>query len=270
MDWEPAHADHSIDNVSVLFTFTEPVDADSFDEIVIPLRKAATAHRFNNRVEGQEASEISLPATPGQPVMINIGAVPMTRRVAFQQAADNVVSSEFSMGVASFTMWTTRYRRWANFFSELSDLYTAIDGVWPLSKRVKSIRLQYVDRFLSAPGGASHLEVLAEQNPTFLTIPQADPTAAFHVHTGWFNYDARPGCRLLTNVNIDAGDVRAQLGRERRNMSFLTLMQFESLDASLEDPLAQADQLHQRLKLLFRQLISRPAAARVGLSEHQP
>ncbi|SDJ43297.1 TIGR04255 family protein [Bradyrhizobium sp. Rc2d] len=269
MDWEPAHADHSIDSVNILFTFAEPIDGDSFDDLIIPLRRAANAHRFTNRVEGQEtAADIPLVPQPGQPVMINIGNVPMTRRVAFQRLADGVVASECSIGVSSFTMWTLRYRRWANFYAELEDLCRAIDGVWPLSQSVKSIRLQYIDRFVSIPGGASHFEVLAEHNPNFLVVPQRDPMAAFHVHNGWFDYDSSPGNRILTNVNIDAGDVRPpQFAGGCRNINFLTLMQFESLSSTLPDPLAQADILHQRLKHLFRQLISSEAAARVGLPE---
>ena len=268
MDWEPAHADHSIDSVNLLFTFANPVDSDSFDDLIIPLRKAASIHKLTNRIEAQDAPDIALPTTPGQSVMINFGTMPTTRRVAFQQVAENAIISEFSIGVGSCSMMTVRYRRWANFFSELGDLFQAVDSAWPISENVKSIKLQYVDRFISIPGGASHFEVLAESNPKFLVVPQSDPMAAFHVHTGWFDYDSEQKSRFLTNVNIDAGDVRQpQFAGAQRNMTFLTLMQSESLGPSLENPLAQADILHQRLKGLFRQLISKAAAARVGLSE---
>src|ERR1700730_10454202 len=107
MDWEPAHADHSIDNVNVLFTFSEPIDSDSFDELVIPLRRAANTHNLSNRIETQEPDFPR--AVPGIPFTINVGQVPMTRRVAFQRLADGMVASEFSLGIRSFTLWTVRY-----------------------------------------------------------------------------------------------------------------------------------------------------------------
>jgi uncharacterized protein (TIGR04255 family) len=267
MDWEPAHADHSIDSVNVSFTFAEPIDTDAFDEVVIAVRRAATVHNFSKRIESQEpADQPSLPTVPGQPINLSINLGTMMRRVAFQRPAEDVVASEFSIGSKSLTMWTVRYRRWVNFFAELADLFSAVDSVWPLSARVKTIRLQYVDRFVSIPGGASHFEVIAREMPNFLVIPQRDPTAAFHVHNGWFDYDTLPGVRILTNINIDSGDVRNQPNGQRF-VTFLTLMQYESLYSFLQDPLDQTAALHRGLKNLFRQLISPEAAARVGLPE---
>jgi hypothetical protein len=67
MNWEPAHADHSIDNVNVLVTFVESIDPDTFDEIVLPVRKVASLHHLTNRVEVQEPMDLVLPQ--GQPVV---------------------------------------------------------------------------------------------------------------------------------------------------------------------------------------------------------
>jgi uncharacterized protein (TIGR04255 family) len=266
MNWEPAHADHSIDSVNVHVSFAEAMINDAFDEVIIPVRRAAAGHHLNHRVESQEPLEVPRMA-PGQAVFsVNLNAMPMSRRVAFQRVVDGVVAAEFNIGVRNFTMWTNRYQRWGQFFSQFQDIFAAIDGQWPLSSKVKSIRLQYVDRFLSAPGGANHFEVLAG-DPPFLRIPQTDPNAAFHVHTGWFDYDSEPGVRILTNVNIDGGDVRWSPGQEARQLTFLTLLQHEAMGTHLDDPVGRTDILHQRLKNLFRQLISDEAAARVGLSE---
>jgi uncharacterized protein (TIGR04255 family) len=270
MDWEPAHADHSIDSVNVLVTFTEPMDGDTFDEVIIPVRRAAATHNFSNRVETQEpAVELPIPSAPGQPMnfAINVGNVSFARRVAFQRQVEGAVISEFSIGSRSLAMWTAQYRRWAQFFGELRDFFRAVDSAWPVGQRVKSIRLQYVDRFLSVPGGASHFQVVAA-TPQFLLIPTDDPLAAFHVHCGWFDYSSKPGIRVLTNVNIDASDVRPpQVAGQQRSLTILTLAQYESLDSFLQSPVENAHELHLELKNLFRQTISSEAAARVGLSE---
>lgn len=269
MNWEPAHADHSIDSVNVLVTFAEAIDVDAFDDMIIPVRRAAAAHNLTKRLESQEPVEIpQMNLGPGQAVFsVNFNSAPaMSRRVVFQRVADGAVVAELSIGIRNFAMWTTRYQRWAEFFSQFKDIFAAIEDKLPLSQRVKSIRLQYVDRFLSSPGGADHFEVLAANSP-FLRIPLDDPIAAFHVHAGWFDYQSEPDVRVLTNVNIDAGDVRWSAGQEARHLTLLTLLQHEAQGASLDDPVGRTDVLHQRLKKLFRQLISTEAAARVGLTE---
>ncbi len=267
MDWEPAHADHSIDSVNIIVTFIEPLDSDTFDEVVIPVRRAAAAHNLSNRVESQEPTEIQIPAFPGQNVSFNFGNISSTRRVAFQRLTETGPISEFSIGSRSLAMSTSQYRRWAQFSGEFRDIFGAVDGAWSLNERVKSIRLQYIDRFLSAPGGASHFQVLAERPPC-VVIPGDDPMSAFHVHAGWFDYNFEPGVRVLTNVNIDTNDVRLPTATaQQRYLTILTLAQHESLDSFLQAPVERVDALHLQLKNLFRQLISAEVAARVGLPE---
>jgi hypothetical protein len=34
MNWEPAHADHSIDRAVVILTWCKPIDPNTFDELV--------------------------------------------------------------------------------------------------------------------------------------------------------------------------------------------------------------------------------------------
>ncbi|NEW95393.1 TIGR04255 family protein [Rhodopseudomonas sp. BR0G17] len=262
MNWEPAHADHSIDNVQVLFSFSEPIDPDSFDEVIIPLRQATSKHNLTNRIEAQEPTP---PAIPEKGIAIKIGG-PTTRRVIFRRMAENDVVSEFSLGVRSLKLMTSRYQRWAPFFTVLSDVCHAIDQAWSISSNVKSIRVQYIDRFVSQPGGADHFEVLSKACPS-IALPTTDAMAAFHVHTGWFDYDSLPKGRILTNINIDANDIRfSTQPAVRRELLILTLRQIESATNALNDPLNLTDHLHKELKTLFRQLISDEAATRIGLT----
>jgi uncharacterized protein (TIGR04255 family) len=265
MNWEPAHADHSIDNVNVQVNFAEAMDSDAFDEVIIPVRRAAATHSLNHRIESQEPIEVPLGGAPAM-FSVSLNAFPASRRVAFQRVVDGTVVAEFNIGARNFTMWTTRYQRWAQFFTQFRQIFAAIDDSWALASRVKSIRLQYIDRFMSAPGGSDHSEVLAANSP-FVRVPQDDPYAAFHVHAGWFDYNSEPGVRILTNINVDAGDVRWSPLNQPRMLTFLTLLQHEAMGTNLDDPVGRTDILHQRLKNLFRELISADAATRVGLSE---
>jgi uncharacterized protein (TIGR04255 family) len=274
MNWEPAHADHSIDNVNVLVTFVESIDPDTFDEIVLPVRKEALVHHLTNRVEVQEPIDLVLPQA--QPVAggnlsfaLNFGpGAGVSRRVGFQRIAEGAVAAEFSIGAKTLSIVTNRYRRWSDLFGMTTDLLEAIENAWPIKTKIKAIRLQYVDRFVSAVGGGDHFEIIRPNTP-FLVGSVEDPYAAFHVHSGWFDYKTEPGIRALTNVNIDATDLTSlpASAEQRRYLSILTLAQYEALDSVLDDPIGRLNKLHLRLKTLFGSIISLEVAGRVGLEQ---
>jgi hypothetical protein len=44
MNWEPARADHSIERATASIALATPLDANTFDELVVAGRKAAAAH----------------------------------------------------------------------------------------------------------------------------------------------------------------------------------------------------------------------------------
>jgi hypothetical protein len=48
MNWEPVRADHSIDRVVASITLPRPIDANTFDELVIAGRKVGAAHQLTN------------------------------------------------------------------------------------------------------------------------------------------------------------------------------------------------------------------------------
>src|SRR5262249_33360582 len=110
MNWEPAHADHSIDRAVVTLNWHQPIDANTFDELVVAGRKAAAAHHLTNRADLQDAME--LPPGGG---MIVLGNFTPPRRVAFQRLDQtNTAVEEFSIGMHRITFFTQRYRRWKN------------------------------------------------------------------------------------------------------------------------------------------------------------
>ena len=69
MDWEPAHADHSIDRVVVTFNWHEPIEANTFDELLVAGRKAAVNYHLTHRIDIQDA--VVLPPATGNMVTIN-------------------------------------------------------------------------------------------------------------------------------------------------------------------------------------------------------
>jgi uncharacterized protein (TIGR04255 family) len=224
MDWEPAHADHSIDRAVVTLTWRQPIDVNAFDELIVVGRKAAAAYHLTNRVDLQDAFELP----PGSGMIAVGGNFVPPRRVAFQRLDQtNTVVEEFSIGMHRITFFTQRYRRWENVRQIIVDMIASLERVSPIMQNVKTARVEYIDRFQSKPGGADHFEVV-ERTSEHITPNLRQKGMALHVHSGWFDYE--PPIRRLTNVNIDVNDLSVPTPKNRRTLTVLTLGQFESLE----------------------------------------
>jgi uncharacterized protein (TIGR04255 family) len=157
MDWEPAHADHSIDRAVVTLNWHQPIDANTFDELVVAGHKAAVAHHLTNRAVLQDALELP----PGGGMMVFGSNFTPPRRVAFQRLDQtSTVVEEFSIGVHRIAYFTQRYRRWENLRQTIAEIMGSLEQVSSIMQNVKVARLEYLDRFQSKQGGADHFEVI--------------------------------------------------------------------------------------------------------------
>jgi uncharacterized protein (TIGR04255 family) len=264
MNWEPAHADHAIDRAVATLTMLSPVDLDTFDELLVIGRKAAASHGLTRRLDQQEP--IDVPAG-GQAIFVPDNYV-LQRRVVFQRIdpTTNSILEEFAIGMGRMAFATTQYRGWAHFFHLIKDMCGSLERVIKPTGDIKTVRLEYFDRFQSAAGGADHFEVVM-QSSGYLPAVLRDKAAALHAHTGWFDYEVHD-VRRLTNVNIDVNDLKSMpKGEQRRSVTMLTLGQLEALSGSLIDPMAQLDALHGYLKDIFRAIITAEVATRIRLND---
>jgi len=265
MNWEPAHADHSIDNVNALLNFRSPIGANDLDDLIVAARKSAEKHGLINRVDLQEAD--MPPVFAGGPqVMIQMGSIAMRRRVNFQQVVDGSVVCELSLGASSMVLTTTRYVRWSSFSKMMSEILDALDASCHITGQVSSVRLQFLDRFLSPDGGGDHFEVVSRTSP-LVSAALTRTEGAFHSHTGWFEY--LPGnIRRLTNVNLDANDLSPPTPPEqtKRALAILSMIQHEAMGGVIQSPVECLNQLHQDLKTLFGSIITEDAAKRISLT----
>lgn len=263
MNWEPAHADHSIETINVVFALATPLDPDLFDEVLVAARKAAVGHQFSNRVEGVEPIQIQ--GELGAEIVVNFAATPHRRRVGFQRLEDGKAIGEFAVGASSVTLTFSRYSSWNAFKSMTTELMRPLQLVALFLDGVKSVQLQYVDRFTSTVIQADVFEVISKTSSLIVPVLNAKKLA-LHSHTGWFDHiDDKK--RRLTNVNVDlidnsppgAPDAMSRLG-------ILTMARLDALQqGTLEDPLNELDGLHYYLKDLFKDTITKEAAGRVSL-----
>jgi uncharacterized protein (TIGR04255 family) len=264
MNWEPARADHSIDRAVISIMLTSPVDANALDELVVAGRKAAAAHNLTDRVDLVEPVEIT-PQSPQAVFEINPTMPP--RRVVFRRLdANGVAVDEVSIGTQRIAVGTLRYRRWADLFALLTTTLNSLEQIYPLTQNVRATRLEYVDRFHSIPGGADHFEVI-DRNSPFLPPILADKTSAFHVHSGWFEFET-PNIRQLTNVHIDVTVVPIPSPPDARAaISVLSLSQFDAVGGTLDHPIERLVRQHDYLKMTFGRTITIDAANRVALND---
>jgi len=232
----------------------------TFDELVVAGRKAAELHQLTDRADLLDGLEVP---SGGMIVLNQFTAQP--RRVVFRRLDQlgNPVE-EFSLGMQRIGFLTQRYRRWANLRQMMTEILGSLEQVSPIMQNVKAARLEYLDRFQSKLGGADHFEVI-EKTSDYVAPKLREKGAALHVHSGWFDYE--PPIRKLTNVNIDVNDLSVPLPENRRNITVLTLGQFEALEGVLQDPTSRVHTLHDYLKDIFRATITTEAAVRVSLND---
>lgn len=272
MDWEPYRADHSIDRVISLLSFSAELNVDQFDSLVVVARKAATAAGLTDRVEFVEPVQLS--TSDGGPRVINVdlssGGASLPRRVVSRRLdASDKPADEFSVSRKQIGFTTHRYRRWADYIKEFKDILSEIQVELHRSDNIEFnvVKLQYIDRFLSTTPRSDHFQVISNESP-FIPGVLRSVTENFHSHTGWFDLD-EAGARYLNNINVDIVDTMdAKTGTTRRRVSILTLRQTPQ-DGSVisRNPVDDLGRLHSALKDTYRMLITKEAADRVALDK---
>lgn len=260
MNWEPARADHSIDRATATIQLRKAIDPNALDELLVAGRKAAAKHLMTDRADIVEP----IPIADGVTIEIGVGNLPPRRALFRRLESSGLAVDELAIGRQSVAFGTLRYRRWADFFTMLSDCVGELNSVHPILDGVRFVRLEYVDRFESKEGGADHFEVI-NSGSKFIVPALRDKAAALHVHSGWFDFES-PEVRMLTQVKVDVADIPTPPPpKPVRKLAFSTFGQYEALTGHLAQPLERLDSLHTYLKSTFSELLTPEAAARVGL-----
>lgn len=268
MQWEPARADHSIDRALVSIKLRRAIDPDLFDELTVVGRKAASQLSLTNRVETVDPIEVqATEGADGIKAQIRLDRLPRAnpRRVHFQRLEpDGGIAYEFAIGQQLITFATLRYRRWADFEELMTSIWNSLMEAGLNTVEIKAARLEYLDRWISHPGGGDHFQVISQET-VHLTRTAAEKSFALHVHSGWFDFMSDT-IRQLTNVNIDIQDVPVgSPGDNQRKIRITTMREHEALMGVLDDPLGRVNEIHIGLKSLYRSTITLEAAHRVGL-----
>lgn len=261
MNWEPSRADHSIERATLTVSFGSRFNDDSLDELVVALRKSANQEGFTARHDQPDPIEFTV--GEGVPVHLNMAMSP--RRVEFQRLSpEHQLVDAVSIGGQNLMLTTFRYQRWGQFFELLCKFHSDLAKVQPLDTLISKVRLEYIDRFQSAVPEADYFEVIDQDSP-FMTRNSRSKAKAFHVHSGWFDFEA-PNVRFLTNINVDTLEQIVPGSNDiQKTISILTLRQSESLNGNLDNAVKHMERLHDDLKVMYSNIITKEAAARVAL-----
>ena len=228
MNWEPAHADHAIDSVTLVISLAEAIDPNTFERLLWRDRKAGHPYEFTHRVDGLEPLQVQ----PGNQLILDSSAMLHRRRVAFQRRAGDATIGEFAIGSTAIAIASSRYTSWTAFRTMAVGLINALNEASAiLGEVLSSEQLQYTRVFTSTVVLADPFEILSKESH-FLASVLNDKARAFHCHSGWFDYPEGTN-RALTNVNITVVDNSPPLAFDTKSkITILTMVRVEALNGS--------------------------------------
>lgn len=261
MNFQPAHAAHAIDKVSISIDAQALVSSDEW------LRVVERTIEFGRKqglvgIEGFAAVGHNIQPVRGMPMSFNTQV--LSSGVGFRQESEtldplfDVVSNRNSVKVESFS-----YVRWAGFKSLALEFLKHVLGAYPDDFPFVALNLQYWDRFDSATLDGKWSEVFQEGR-----LPKwpLERNGNWHVHAGWFETLDRENCLMQLNVDtVDRIDI-APIGR-RATAHVLVGIPLNSGSSAtilnnLEDMMEKA---HDLSKKIYSQILSPEMSERISL-----
>ncbi len=213
MPWSPAHPNHAIERVTVLFQFGENVPSRLWESILAQASERSSALGFTSAVDEMEMNFMPLPV--GQPAPGAVfpqmffghggGNQPAQTRAGrtFQVIEDGVVREQLSLRRNLFFYSIPTYTSWIDLRDRIQNLVSSyLDSVMA-SISLSTMKLEYWDRFVfeGAEEGLSYSELFREGSRNLPAFPFG-LTDLWHSHVGYF-IPSNSAARRLFNLNVD-------------------------------------------------------------------
>ncbi|RWP80458.1 hypothetical protein [Mesorhizobium sp.] len=259
--------------MAMVITFAEPITSLVFRRIIRELEPRTFAKGLTNRQPMQMVSVNFNPTGPQVQQSISSGMQFQKLslvRVDENQVANKVVE-ELSIDPNHILYRNMNYSWWENvsgsYWEMCSDSISSIVESVPL----RTVRLEYLDRFIydGDPEAATADGVIRRESE--LVSPHIfNLTDLWHSHTGKLE-KTKGEDRRLFQVNIDMVDMVDDPGSlPRRSISIMSAVEERfggtGMDSATADTLrATFDDLHDEVKVLFRNAVDSQMLATVGL-----
>jgi len=264
--FEPIHAAHALEQVTLGIQFERSVTARAFAQI------SKEAEAFADFSERQELQGVSI--SIGAPV----GGSSVANGLLFRKKhEDGSAGSAYDLIVdaSSIVFRTTRYTRWKEVWTQAEKYFVKLT---PLYKTpIASLQLNFVDKFRwQGEISESRPKIMLRPNSPYLPAHVFEQPDLWHSHTGVFLKMSSKIKRLL-NVNVDHSEEKVKDVTKRQVVisTFLNDMLnqdgYEVEEISGEEAIPffkeRFGALHDFGKEVFGQTISDEMAKRIALKE---
>ncbi|MER9741995.1 hypothetical protein [Mesorhizobium sp. M0187] len=270
--WKPLTPRHAIDTMAMVVTFGEPLSSLVFRRIIRELEPTTFSKGLNNR---QPMQTVSMNFSPTGP-QIKPSVAPGMQfqklslvRVNEEMVANKVVE-ELIFDPTHILYRNMNYSRWENvsgtYWDMCSDALRAIIENVPII----TIRLEYLDRFVFEGDLAKATARGLIKEGSSLVAPHIfDLTELWHSHTGKLEKTDGENLRLY-QVNVDMVDMANADSSATRSIQIISAVEERYAGSGMEGGTTNSlrvifDDLHERVKELFKSIVDAKLLAAVGL-----
>lgn len=271
--WKPLTPRHAIDTMAMVITHVEPISSLVFRRLIRILEPTTFEQGLTNRQPMQAITFNFEAGAPAQVRQMPANGMQFQKQSLTRDSMDNVVNKvveELVIDPSHMLYKNMNYSRWETVSSYYWKMCSEAISVITDTVAIKTIRLEYLDRFIFAgdPSAASATGVIRQESD--LVSPHIfSQHDLWHSHTGKFE-PLGNGDRRLHQVNIDMVDITGGDFVGSRSIAVMTAVEDRFEGSGLEEATGEAlrlrfNDLHEIVKTLFCATIDDGMLRAVGL-----
>ncbi|MEP7452814.1 hypothetical protein [Phyllobacterium sp. SB3] len=272
--WKPVSDDHSIESMSAVISFVEPVSSLVYRKMIREFERTTFDQGLNNR-QPMQAFEFKMDGgvpSPVQQVLVN-GMIfqkhSLVRDVTGAVVNRLVEQLQFQPQVIHYTAW--KYVSWTQALATINKIILPALKIALDSVALGVVRLEYIDRFIyeGASGDITAKGVIREDSD-LISAHIFKASDLWHSHTGKFE-TLEPSIKRLFQVNVDAQELLGP-AETKRSISVMTAVEdrFEQTGLVVEDDVEEVlssrlSSLHESVIDLFKGVVDSTMTKKVGM-----
>lgn len=279
--WNPINPTHSIESMTVAVTFAEPMSSPVYRKVIRELERTTNERGpffpqvikgLEINIQGDNQPALRQTNTDGMIFQKNS----LVRDIFGVVTNRPVEQIELQRNRIAYS--NMNYSNWNDVKILFGDL---LDSSFELISEIvdiSSIRIQYLDRFISEKDGNEvSAEGVIDPKSEYVSPHIFRATDLWHSHTGKFEIAQKDKIKRLLQVNIDAVDIALPgLSHGTRSITVLTAVEMRFLQPSADkedigsDSHSQSrkerlNELHSEVLDLYRKVLDEKMASRVGM-----
>lgn len=270
-EWHPVRPLHSIECVATVLTFNEPLTEFLVKRI---LRHAERIALDAGLPERNDVRSVHVALAPDQVHAARTQVEGLAfQRLGHQTPSGRLLLEDLVVSRSDLVYRNFEYVRWNDYVRKINDLLIPLAQLSAGGTAMRSLRLEYQDRFMPADHSNLRIDRLLKPHP--MIAPHVFETRdLWHSHAG--KLESVEEDKLLVQLHIDlvSGQMPGPNPQELFSVGIMTGFERRyaknklDVESNVNESIAgHLDDLHFRSKDLFRSILTPQVAERVGLGE---